>query len=106
MSRPVPMAPCLALLKAFDRDNVSPQQTIAAAAQAVDALIDDSVELTQGQFAALVDQYIWAGETAFKAGHWVAWVEAGNFAKPPRLMATLGLRGRAERDVWNVGAGG
>jgi hypothetical protein len=104
VTRPIPMAPCIALLKAFDPNNESPQQTIAAASAATETAlgaVDDT--LNTGQFAALVDLWIWKGDDVEFATI-KAWVGDGNFAKPVAYLATLGLRGLAERDVWNVGA--
>lgn len=105
------MGACLALLKAFaspdDFEPGTPQQTIATAAILVEAAIGEGVAaaLNDGQFAALIDHYIWQGASAFEP--WeplVEWVVGGNHAKPPRYLAGMDARGRAERDVWNVGA--
>lgn len=104
------MAPCLALLKAFDADNPSPQQTIAAGAAAVEAELGDAAStVNTGQFAALIDFWLSQGADAaatLEMQPMIDWIQGGNFAKPPGYLATYGLRGRAERDVWNVGAGG
>lgn len=109
MSRQIPMGACLALLKAFDPAAyaATPQQTIATAAAAVEAALGEqpTTDLNNGQFAALIDHYLWKGAEAFEP--WtplVEWVVGGNYAKPPRYMTVMGRRGIAERDVWNVGA--
>lgn len=99
------MAACLALLKSFDRDNAAPQQTIANAAGVVDPLFPEDIELTTGQFAALIDHWLYQGDIPFCQGPLIDWIKDGNFAKPPRYLATMGVRGRAERDVWNAGVG-
>jgi len=106
MSRQIPMAACLALLKAFDRDNAQPQQTVAAGAAAVEAALgeDATADLNNGQFAALIDFHIWKGADVFAATPLIEWVQGGNYAKPPRELAQYGIRGGAERDVWNLGA--
>lgn len=99
------MGPCIALLKAFDPNNAAPQQAIAAASAAVETYLgeDLAATLNTGQFAALVDLWIAEGETEDFATI-KAWLAGGNFVKPPKALATLGPRGLAERDVWNVGA--
>lgn len=105
MNRRVPMAACLALMKAFDPNNGVPQQVIATAAQGVQAVIGDTAmaDVNDGQFAALIDFYIWKGADAFAISAIVNWVQGGNFAKPVEALPTYGARGVAERDVWNVG---
>lgn len=100
------MAACLALLRAFEPTNEQPQQTVAAgAALAEQVLGEDAVApLSTGQWAALVDHAIWQGEEAFAASPLIGWVQGGNYAKPVRYLGAMDPRGRAERDVWNLGA--
>lgn len=108
MTRKVPMAPCLALLKAFDKDNPTPQQTIAVAAEVVETILGEgpAADLNDGQFAALIDFYLWKGEAVFTNSLICEWVRGGNFAKPVKDLPSYGPRGVAERDVWNVGNAG
>lgn len=105
MSRPIPMGPCIALLKAFDPNNPAPQQAIAAASAACEMALGETVAaaLNTGQFAALVD--LWLVDADSDDFDMIkAWLADGNFVKPPKALATFGPRGLAERDVWNVGA--
>jgi GH24 family phage-related lysozyme (muramidase) len=99
------MAPCLALLKAFEPQNATPQQTIAAAAAYLNGALNAEAlaELNDGQFAALIDNVIWRGQAAFAASNIFAWVQGGNFTLPVATFTFLGARGAAERDVWNIG---
>lgn len=105
MSRAVPFEPCLALLKQFEPDNPSPQQTIAAAAAYVEASLGSwpLADLNDGQFAALIDYVIWQGEAQFGQSRIRQLVLGGNLTFPPTLLAELGARGQAERQVWNAG---
>jgi hypothetical protein len=106
MSRAIPMGPCLALLRSFDRTNPNPQQTVADGAAGLEVDLGDDVidTLNDGQFAALIDFYIWKGAEIFDASDIRQWVIDGNFFLPPRELPTYGTRGKAERDVWNRGA--
>lgn len=102
------MAPCLALLKSFDPNNPTPQQAIATAAEAVETILGEAptADLNDGQFAALIDFYLWKGSGVFMASTICEWVQGGNLAKPVKELPLYGARGVAERDVWNVGNGG
>lgn len=109
MSAPIPMAACLALLRVFDAQNESPQQTITAGAATVEATLGEeaTASLSAGQFAALIDFWLAQGADAMatlEVQTFAGWIQGGNFVKPPKALATYGVRGRAERDVWNVGA--
>lgn len=108
MSRQIPMAPCLALLRSFDPDNQTPQQTIATAAGEVEGSINEQTmaDLNNGQFAALIDFVIWHGIDIFEASVLFDWMENGNLTLPPGELRTYGARGKAEADVWNTGNGG
>lgn len=99
------MAACLALLKAFDPDNPTPQQAIAGAAAYLEGLLapPSLADLNDGQFAALIDLVIWRGGAVFAASDICRFVQGGNLTMPVAALTFLGARGLAERDVWNIG---
>lgn len=105
MTRPLPAAPCLALLKAFDKDNPDPPAAMNAAAAALTAALSAQslVDLNDGQYAALIDRVIDMGIDAFKATRLFDLVDGGNLTLPVYEFKTFGNRGLAELDVWLVG---
>lgn len=106
MSRTVPLAPCLVLLKQFEPNRISPATAIQDAATAVMALVGAGpmADLNDGQFAALIDFYIWVGVAPFQSSKILTWVQGGNLTLPPATLFGLGARGRAEADIWNAGS--
>lgn len=105
MTRRIPMEACLALLKRFDPDNATPQQTIATAATALEGLLVEKAlaDLNDGQFGALVDLLAWQGAAFFSGSTIRLWVNTGNFTLPPKTLDSFGPRGIAERKLWNMG---
>ena len=105
MSRTPPTSRCVALLRAFDKTNPDMQGAIDTAATAIENTISAPAmaDLNEGQFAALIDLYIWKGADWFAASNILAWVENGNLTLPVPALAVLGNRGIAERDMWNLG---
>lgn len=102
MSRQIPMAACLALLRAFDKDNPNPALSVTVAATSLDSILGAN-DLNDGQYAALVDYICAHTAETFAASDICRWVQGGNYTLPPTALALLGPRGLAERDVWNLG---
>lgn len=105
MSRQIPMAVCLSLLKTYAPNDVTPQQTIATAAAVVEAALSARAlaDLNDGQFAALIDYAAWQGEATFNASPIRTWAANGNLTLPMLAMGQIGERGVSERLVWNLG---
>lgn len=105
MTRPVPAAPVLALLKAFDPTNPDPPATMNAAATALNAVLyaQSLTDLNDGQYAALIDRVIDMGVAAFQGTRLFELVNGGNFTLPVYEFKNFGQRGLAELDVWLVG---
>jgi GH24 family phage-related lysozyme (muramidase) len=105
VSRTPPTSRCLALLRAFDKNNPDMAGAISTAAAAIEANLSPQAlaDLNEGQFAALIDFVIWKGIDAFLADVLFGWIQNGNLTLPPARLAALGLRGLAERDMWNLG---
>lgn len=105
MSRQVPMAACLSLLKSFDTDNPTPQQAIAGAAAWLEQTLSAEAlaDLNDGQFAAMIDLVLWKGGDFFEISTFRSWIEGGNLTLPVAALTFLGPRGVAERIAWNIG---
>jgi hypothetical protein len=106
MTRPLPAAPLLALLKTFDPNNPDPPAAMRAGADGLltavgQAAIDD---LNDGQYAALIDRVITMGETAFATTRLAMLVVNGNLTLPVYEFQQYGDRGLSELDVWLAGA--
>ena len=104
-SRTPPTSRCLALLRAFDKDNPDTAGAIDTAASQLEALISPRsfADLNEGQFAALIDFVIWKGIDIFTGDQIHEWVEGGNLTLLPGELALYGVRGISERDMWNLG---
>lgn len=105
MSRTIPAAPVLALLKAFDKDNPDPSAAMRAAAADIEANLsaESFTDLNDGQYAALIDRVIDMGIDAFKATRLYDLVAGGNLTLPIYEFKSFGNRGLAELDVWLAG---
>lgn len=106
MSRPIPAAPVLALLKTFDPSNPDPAAAINGGAAALLTAVGQAAidELNDGQWAALIDRCIVMGEAGFAATRLAMLVANGNLTLPVYEFQKYGDRGLAELDVWLAGA--
>lgn len=100
-----PTSRCLALLRAFDKDNADPVGAVTAAAAQLEGLIAarSFADLNEGQFAAIIDFVICNGLPAFEASPLHGWIEDGNLTLPPAELSAYGKRGIAEQQMWNLG---
>lgn len=105
MTRDLPAAPLLALLRAFDPDNPDPPATMHAGAAALAGVLsgDALADLNDGQYAALIDRAIAMGAADFAATRLAALVADGNLTLPVYEFKQYGPRGLAELDVWLTG---
>lgn len=105
MSRPLPAAPLLALLRTFDPNNPDPPAAMAAGAAAVQAVIpaESLADMNDGQYAAVIDRAIAMGQAAFAATRLAQLVAGGNLTLPVYEFQNYGDRGLAELDVWLAG---
>lgn len=108
MSRPLPAAPLLALLKTFDAANPDPAAAMHQGAADLLLAIGQSAidELNDGQYAALIDRCMVMGATGFAATRLASLVVGGNLTLPIYEFQKYGGRGLAELDVWLAGNAG
>lgn len=105
MTRPLPAAPILALLKHFEAPGSDlPAIANTAAAALEGALYAQSLtDLNDGQYAALIDRVVDMGLDAFAETRLFALVNGGNLTLPVYEFKNFGDRGIAELDVWLIG---
>lgn len=105
MSRDLPAAPLLALLRAFDPTNPDPPAAMRAGAADLNAMLpaESVADLNDGQYAALIDRVIAMGAADFAASRLARLVANGNLTLPVYEFKQYGPRGLAELDVWLTG---